>query len=452
MWSGRHTISRPTEHAGDCNFEEDTCGWTNPHPADGLDDLDWTRQYSYGVNGPPADHTKRKPDGYYMNLASSSHLPQRGGSKAWLVSPKLGPDSALPRCISFAYYMFERTIDPAGPSLGSLRVHVLRDAAPGLFSLQTVWRLNNHQGSRWLVARCPIKLPDGNPINEAYQVVLEGIWGHGRVGYVAVDDVSFFDGDCNSKMDQDPLECFFGIIRQAGGQNEHTTFPTFWQLYRMLSLYSLLKPPRFGNCVAPEKRQSAFITLADFREIFKSSSAQRAGKIEELKQKLDGLVSTGKWECDEVFEHDYSNATVVECIVYYVIGFVTRKLSKKASCATCKQALEGKTGICGAFEAALVNCKTRGNLKHPNVLLYHLFKEAEEHFSKYASERDVYDKTTDAVLENFNFTFPCALHREDMLAKLLHHYTCLRMRQYCRQLKKNQAKKSQNLRKMSKFV
>ncbi|XP_075731768.1 MAM and LDL-receptor class A domain-containing protein 1 isoform X1 [Rhipicephalus microplus] len=215
-------------NSGDCNFEEDTCGWTNPHPADGLDDLDWTRQYSYGVNGPPADHTKRKPDGYYMNLASSSHLPQRGGSKAWLVSPKLGPDSALPRCISFAYYMFERTIDPAGPSLGSLRVHVLRDAAPGLFSLQTVWRLNNHQASRWLVARCPIKLPDGNPINEAYQVVLEGIWGHGRVGYVAVDDVSFFDGDCNTfpeKAKAIPGECSFE--RDMCGWTNHTdTAPT----------------------------------------------------------------------------------------------------------------------------------------------------------------------------------------------------------------------------------
>lgn len=215
-------------NSGDCNFEEDTCGWTNPHPADGLDDLDWTRQYSYGVNGPPADHTKRKPDGYYMNLASSSHLPQRGGSKAWLVSPKLGPDTTLPRCISFAYYMFERTIDPAGPSLGSLRVHVLRDAAPGLFSLQTVWRLNNHQGHRWLVARCPIKLPDGNPINEAYQVVLEGIWGHGRVGYVAVDDVSFFDGDCNTfpeKAKAIPGECSFE--RDMCGWTNHTeTAPT----------------------------------------------------------------------------------------------------------------------------------------------------------------------------------------------------------------------------------
>ncbi|KAH6933927.1 hypothetical protein HPB50_018851 [Hyalomma asiaticum] len=60
--------------------------------------------------------------------------------------------------------------------------------------------------------------------------------------------------------------------------------------------------------------------------------------------------------------------------------FVTRKLSKEASCATCKQSLEEKTGICGDPEADLVNCKTRGYLKHPNIHLYLLSKEAEEHF------------------------------------------------------------------------
>lgn len=43
-------------------------------------------------------------------------------------------------------------------------------------------------------------MPDGLPVSEPYQVVIEGIWGHGRVGYVAVDDISFFDGDCTSKL------------------------------------------------------------------------------------------------------------------------------------------------------------------------------------------------------------------------------------------------------------
>ena len=43
-------------------------------------------------------------------------------------------------------------------------------------------------------------MPDGMPISDPYQIIIEGIWGHGRVGYVAVDDISFFDGDCTSKQ------------------------------------------------------------------------------------------------------------------------------------------------------------------------------------------------------------------------------------------------------------
>lgn len=91
--------------------------------------------------------------GYFMNLMSNTALPARGGSKAWLISPKFSTDAA-PRCMAFYYYMFERTIDPSGPSLGSLRVHVLHHPLDGTKKpLTTIWRLNNHQGHRWLMAR-----------------------------------------------------------------------------------------------------------------------------------------------------------------------------------------------------------------------------------------------------------------------------------------------------------
>ncbi|KAH8038930.1 hypothetical protein HPB51_004042 [Rhipicephalus microplus] len=140
-----------------------------------------------------------------------------------------------------------------------------------------------------------------------------------------------------SKMNQDLLECFFGIIRQAGGQNEHSTFPTFLQLYQMLSLYSLLRPPRFVNCTAAESSLSAFVTLTDIRGIYKSSAAERPKKLEELRNKLGGLISQGNWKCEDVFDHDYSDAAVVDDIIYYVTGFVTRKLANKTSCVVCKE-------------------------------------------------------------------------------------------------------------------
>lgn len=32
-----------------------------------------------------------------------------------------------------------------------------------------------------------------------YQIIIEGIWGDGRVGTIAVDDISFYNGNCTCK-------------------------------------------------------------------------------------------------------------------------------------------------------------------------------------------------------------------------------------------------------------
>ncbi|KAH7942567.1 hypothetical protein HPB49_025362 [Dermacentor silvarum] len=39
-------------------------------------------------------------------------------------------------------------------------------------------------------------------------------------------------------------------IRQAAAENDHPDMPTSLQLYRMLAVYSLRTPPKFGNCEA----------------------------------------------------------------------------------------------------------------------------------------------------------------------------------------------------------
>lgn len=46
--------------------------------------------------------------------------------------------------MTFYYYMYERTIDSAGPSLGSLRVYVKTVTDSGE-EMSLTWRLNNHQ-------------------------------------------------------------------------------------------------------------------------------------------------------------------------------------------------------------------------------------------------------------------------------------------------------------------
>lgn len=128
---------------GDCTFDENMCLWSNPSQYNKVDDFDWLRQFSLGQTEPRYDHTKRSTDGYFINL--NGDQPHRGGTRAWLYSPEFVPQSTVPKCMTFYYYMFERTIDSAGPSLGSLRIYVKTMTDMGE-EINLVWRLNNHQG------------------------------------------------------------------------------------------------------------------------------------------------------------------------------------------------------------------------------------------------------------------------------------------------------------------
>ncbi|KAH7939419.1 hypothetical protein HPB52_012507 [Rhipicephalus sanguineus] len=57
-------------------------------------------------------------------------------------------------------------------------------------------------------------------------------------------------------------------VRQAAGENDHADMPTLVQLYRMLAVFSVLKPPQFGNCEAREEAPA--IDFAAFRAAFKN--------------------------------------------------------------------------------------------------------------------------------------------------------------------------------------
>ncbi|KAH8022196.1 hypothetical protein HPB51_023046 [Rhipicephalus microplus] len=179
---------------------------------------------------------------------------------------------------------------------------------------------------------------------------------------------------------------------------------------------------------------------------------QQTSRLDSLRARLDGLIEVGSWECEDVLEHDYRMADTVDCIIYYVTGYLCRNIGKKTVCATCRDGLIKQTGFCGIPEADLVNCKTRGKLIHLNLNIYYLLKATEKEFAKQPSDNCVYNKTLDHVLLTYLFMFSCSLHKADVMAKVLHYYICMRMRQHCKQQRQKEAKKSQEMRKRSKLV
>lgn len=175
------------------------------------------------------------------------------------------------------------------------------------------------------------------------------------------------------------------------------------------------------------------LTLTDMKEAFQDSSKQQT-QLQNLKQKLDGLVAT-EVECETVFDHEYTSPETVHCIIYYLAGFMCQKLLKCTTCPTCRGSLIEETALHAQPESILVQCKTRGRLLHPNRIVFCLLKAAEIEFEKHATCRNAYELTIENLLENYRFAFPCVDHKEDIMAQLLHHYIAMRMRQLCKQKK-----------------
>lgn len=230
---------------------------------------------------------------------------------------------------------------------------------------------------------------------------------------------------------------FFGIDRQAGCQNDHPTLPSFLQLYKLLSIYKLIKPPKFGNCSVQESTDKRSISLADINIVFHKEPSHILQHLNELKKKLDTMIETTDGECDEVFsmDHNYTKSPVVDCIVYYVTGFVCRKLMKRSKCALCKSALIATFETYNTTsEAELVNIKTRGRLIHANKTLFHLFQATEIIFAQFvqSARLDIYEATICELITNYKFSFPCAVHKEDVISYCLHYYITMRMRQWAK--------------------
>lgn len=70
---------------------------------------------------------------------------------------------------------------------------------------------------------------------------------------------------------------------------------------------------------------------------FKDES-QGESKLQELRKRLDGYISE-ELEWEAIYDPSYALAEVVDCIVYYVTGFVCRKLLNNAMSDTCKLGL-----------------------------------------------------------------------------------------------------------------
>ncbi|XP_033753484.1 MAM and LDL-receptor class A domain-containing protein 1-like [Pecten maximus] len=170
---------------GFCNFEQDTCGWTN---AVTVDDFDWLRDRggtTSKATGPSVDHTTGSSSGYYMYIETS----QRGLHRktAWLVSDILTPTTGS--CLRFWYHMY-------GSGIGSLNIYTQNTGA----STKTLkWTLSNNQGNVWKQATVSVPA-----MQQEFNIIFEGVYNGSYLGDIAIDDVAYVGSPCSVQPSTSP--------------------------------------------------------------------------------------------------------------------------------------------------------------------------------------------------------------------------------------------------------
>ncbi|XP_052269942.1 MAM and LDL-receptor class A domain-containing protein 1-like [Dreissena polymorpha] len=163
-----------------CNFDNDTnCIWHNVHVGD---NFDWTLHQGETPSkntGPTYDHTTGTHQGKYYYIETSA--PRQSNETAWLQSEYLSSSNGETQCLEFWYYMF-------GTSIGYLNVRLSENATmPGY----NIWSMEGNQGPKWKFAQVTVTT-DG-----LHRIIFEGTVGNGYEGDIALDDISFKQGNCS---------------------------------------------------------------------------------------------------------------------------------------------------------------------------------------------------------------------------------------------------------------
>ncbi|KAF5290118.1 hypothetical protein FQA39_LY14899 [Lamprigera yunnana] len=162
-----------------CDFEkEDLCGWNH----DLRHDFDWKRKNfktptGHLGTGPSHDHSKGlNRDGYYMYIESSS---RNENDTARLISPVYSVMNESDVCLLFYYHMY-------GSTTGQLRVYVrkLRESWNLNPKKAIFWRSGNH-GDKWIESWTNL-----GPIDDDFQIIIEGVRGKSYYSDIAVDDIN----------------------------------------------------------------------------------------------------------------------------------------------------------------------------------------------------------------------------------------------------------------------
>lgn len=222
------------------------------------------------------------------------------------------------------------------------------------------------------------------------------------------------------------------MMRNACGCNDHPDATTFIQVFRLLSTYSLLKPPKGANVTGSDMVKS----LLDFNDLPSADNDKQ-----EFINRLDELLTTKSQSSLVGFSHDHSyyQQNSSDCVVGFLAGFVAHRGQTKSHCNECKYSL-----ICINDENlnpnayTLINVRSRGYLQKPSAVLLNLISVAESAVMEVLSSKKLHSDALSDIISAMEqvSSWPlvgCHQHQLSFTRTILNYYLLIRMIFICRQ-------------------
>lgn len=226
----------------------------------------------------------------------------------------------------------------------------------------------------------------------------------------------------------------------------------------MLSAYTLLKPPSFGNCSVLDKSDPLKLSFDSFKTIFPKLNTEN-NNLKKVRDQIDLVLQNQNDDdnnCEDIISNLYDNCKVeaVNCVIYYLTGFICKKLFKSTKCTICREHLYHTSVINPNqnADARLTTLKSRGGLNHPNKVMCQFFSKIETILSKHIESVDVFDIVLEELYaSDCVMNFPCNEHKAEVLSKAVYFYLIMRIKQYYKQSERDANKSCAKKRKESKL-
>lgn len=206
----------------------------------------------------------------------------------------------------------------------------------------------------------------------------------------------------------------------------------FGNLYSVVSTYSILRPPKFGNVSGDDPFEETKLE-EDFDFFIKTNQPKfqesyRKTHLERMQKAIENHVEVETWETEGISDLGVEMSTsVTDNLIFCNAGYVCRKMIGKKEiqkCGSCRKAFESVEENEIFPVAQLLDIRSRGSLIYPHLKLFHLIHAVHNIIMpEMRAGRNAFETILGVLGKNeIKLTFPCKDHKVETLSAALLHY------------------------------